>query len=615
MAGCSRARSERQWRASERVKPRNGDGQVEQAQYGLQEYVAILMRRRWQFLLPVLVLFVVASLVAFLWPPTYQSSSTILIEEPDVPRDLVSSTVTSYADQRLQVITQRVMTTKNLIGIINKFNLYAKKREREPINLVVLDMRDEIDLELVSADVVDPRSGRPTQATIAFTLSFLDRQPATAQRVLNELVSLYLSENLRTRREQAAETTAFLTDETAKLEALVNKLETELAEFKRKNSGKLPEQAALNLQLMDRTERSMIDIRRQIQSLGERQIYLEAELAQISPYDSYLVDGERVLSPAERLRALQTQFVSLQGIYGPKHPDVVKLSREIKALKVETGARADPAELALQLEAMRTELATVREKYSESHPDVIRLRRQITATEAALAAAKRAPAEEPIKAKPDNPAYIQLQAQLEAVKADRRALASQQVAFEAKLKDFEQRILAAPQIERAYLLLQRDHKNALTSYREVRAKLTAAQLGQALETERKSERFSLIEPPDLPVEPVQPNRLAILVLGFVFSIAAGVGSVALFENLDQSIYGPKQLAVIAGALPLVIIPHIKNQSDTRRTWSRASLSIVGTTVVIVGGLYVVQEYVIPLDVLWSIAERRFADYLGRVGGA
>jgi len=588
---------------------------VEQAQYGLQDYVAILMRRRWQFLLPVLVLFVVAVLAAFLWPPTYQSSSTILIEEPDVPRDLVSSTVTSYADQRLQVITQRVMTTQNLIGIINKFSLYAKAREREPINLIVQDMREEIELDLLSADVVDPRSGRPTQATIAFTLTFRDRQPATAQRVLNELVSLYLSENLRTRREQAAETTEFLTSEVAKLGASVDRLESELAEFKRENAGRLPEQSALNLQLLDRTEREMIEIRRQIQSLDERQIYLDAELAQINPYDSYLVDGQRVLSPAERLRALQTQFISLQGIYGPKHPDVVKLSREIEALKLETGARADPAELALQLDAKRTELAIARERYSDGHPDVVRLQRQITATQAALTAAESAPALDVAKARPDNPAYIQLQAQLEVVNSERNALATQRVALKAKSEDFEERILAAPQIEQAYRLLQRDYEDTIASYREVRAKETAAQLGQALETERKSERFSLIEPPDLPVEPVQPNRLAILVLGFVFSIAAGVGSVALFENLDQAVYGPKQLAGITGALPLVTVPHIKNRSDTRRAWSRASLSIAGTVAVVVGGLYIVQVYVIPLDVLWSIAERRFADYLGSIGGA
>jgi uncharacterized protein involved in exopolysaccharide biosynthesis len=564
--------------------------------------------------LPALALFVIAGLFAGLWPPTYESTATILIEEPDVPRDLISSTVTSYADQRLQVITQRVMTTQNLIGIINKFDLYAQERQRSPINLLVQEMRQDIDMTLVSADVVDPRSGRATQATIAFTLSFQDSVPETAQRVLNELVSLYLSENLRTRRAQAAETTEFLSSEAAKFEALINQLEAKLADFKRLNSGRLPEQSALNLQLMDRTERELIETRRQIQGLDERKIFLQAELTQISPYDSYLIDGQRILSPAERLRALQTQFVSLQGIYGPKHPDVMKVAREIEALQLEAGAQTDPAELQLRVEALQTELTVARERYAEGHPDVVRLQRQLAATQAALATAGSAPPK-PAAAKPDNPTYIQLQAQLDAVNSDRRALTAQQASLEGKLKSLEQRILDAPQIEREYLLLQRDYENALASYREVRAKETAAQLGQALETERKGERFSLIEPPDLPLEPVQPNRWAILVLGFVFSVAAGVGCAALFESLDQAVYGPKQLAAIAGAPPLVVVPNIRNPMDARRTWSRASLSILGTLVILVGGLYLVQEFFLPLDVLWSIAERRFADYLGRFGGA
>jgi len=588
---------------------------VEQTQYGLQDYLAILKRRRWQLVLPVVALFLIASLIAVFWPPTYESTSTILIEEPDVPRDLVSSTVTSYADQRLQVITQRVMTTQNLLSIIDRFNLYQKERQRSPISLVVQDMRDDIALNLVSADVVDPRSGRATQATIAFKLSFQDRLPGTAQRVLNELVSLYLSENLRTRREQAAETTEFLTSEADKLDALVNQLASKLADFKRENSGRLPEQAALNLQLMDRTERDMIEVKRQLQSLDERKIYLEAQLAQTNPYNTFMVDGQRVLSPAERLRELQTQYVSLQGIYGPKHPDVMKLSREIEALKLETDARADPAELERQLDALKTELAVAREKYAATHPDVIRLQRQIAATQAALSGAASAPDKAAPAAKPDSPAYIQLQAQLEAIGSERRALTGQHAALEAKMKDIEQRILAAPQIERAYVLLQRDYESALASYREVRAKETAAQLGQALESERKGERFSLIEPPDLPLLPVKPNRLAILVLGFVFSVAAGVGCVALFENLDQSVYGPKRLAFLTGAPPLVVLPYIKNRSDDRRRWSHAVLSFAGAAVVIDGGLYLVQTYFIPLDVLWSIAEQRITNYLAGIGGA
>ncbi len=58
-------------------------------------------------------------LLAMLLPARYQSSATILIEQQELPVDLVRSTVTSYADQRVQIISQRVMTTETLLKVIN----------------------------------------------------------------------------------------------------------------------------------------------------------------------------------------------------------------------------------------------------------------------------------------------------------------------------------------------------------------------------------------------------------------------------------------------------------------------------------------------------------------
>jgi uncharacterized protein involved in exopolysaccharide biosynthesis len=534
-----------------------------------------------------------------------------LIEEPDVPRDLVRSTITSYADQRLQVITQRVMTTRNLIGIIDKYQLYVEARAREPINILVEILREDTDLELVSADVIDPRSGRPTQATIAFTLSFDHRRPQTAQRVVNELVSLYLGENLRTRREKAAETTGFLTNETAKMNQLVDKLEAELTGFKLRHAGSLPEQFEVNLQLMDRSERDLLEVKRQIQALEERRIFLNAELAQLSPYGSYEIDGERIISPEEQLKAMKTKIISLQGIYGPEHPDVVKLNREIKALEKATGAGPGTAELERQLEELRSDLARAREKYADDHPDVAKLIRQQSSLQGALQEVQRQP---PVKrtAPPDNPAYIQLQAQLEAIRFDLRALRDHSASLQERLQAFEARVLGAPQVEREYLLLQRDYNNAVASYQEVKAKQTEAELGEALETESKSERFSLIEPPTLPIEPVKPNRLAILLLGFIFSLAAGVGGVALSETMDQAVYGPQQVAIIAGAPPLVVVPYIKNRADVMRAQSRAAAWFLGVACGVGAALYLVHEVVLPLDVLWSIIARHLEGVLGGI---
>jgi hypothetical protein len=110
--------------------------------------------------------------IALLWPATYRASATILIEQQEIPQDLVRSTISSYADQRVQVISQRVMTSQNLMRIVEQYQLYPWQRRTRPREVVIERMRDDIKMKLISANVMDPRSGRPTQATIAFTLSY-----------------------------------------------------------------------------------------------------------------------------------------------------------------------------------------------------------------------------------------------------------------------------------------------------------------------------------------------------------------------------------------------------------------------------------------------------------
>ncbi len=115
---------------------------------------------------------------AVLWPATYRSTGTILIEQQEVPVDLVRSMVSSYADQRIQMISQRVMTSDNLMRIIDRYQLYPEQRRKEPREVLLTRMRDDIHFSMISADVVDPRLGRPAKATIAFSVSFDNRSPA-----------------------------------------------------------------------------------------------------------------------------------------------------------------------------------------------------------------------------------------------------------------------------------------------------------------------------------------------------------------------------------------------------------------------------------------------------
>ena len=577
---------------------------MEENEKTLSEYLEAFRRRKGRLFGVALTILAISLVVAFAWPPTYKSTATILIEQQEIPQDLVRSTVTSYADQRIQMISQRVMTTSNLSGIIEKYDLYADERQREPLETILDEMRDDIALEMVSADVVDPKSGRATTATIAFTLSFENRDPALAQKVDNELVSLFLNENLKSRTEMAKETTNFLADEAQRLDAHVNELEKKLASFKEKNAGALPELINVNMDVMDRTEREMSEVERQINSLKERQIYLESELLKTKPITATISEaGERILGPADKLKVLQTQYLSASARYAPDHPDVVNLRKEIEALKKEVGGSDSRSEMQLQLDGKRAELASIRKKYSPAHPDVKRLQREISNIDKEL---KKAPERIMTSSSdtPDNPAYIQLAASLEATRSDLSSYYKKQKELHAKLADYEGRLTQTPQVEREYRNMMRDYENSVAKYNEITAKQMEAKLAQNLETERKSERFTLIDPPLLPEEPDKPNRLALVFLGFVFSFAGGVGSVAVAESMDTTIYGRRGVIEVLGAPPLAVIPIMETGADKRSRFMKRLLAVLLILALIAGALLAVHLFIKPLDVIWYAGLRK-----------
>jgi succinoglycan biosynthesis transport protein ExoP len=220
----------------------------EDDQRSLADYIAIFRRRKTYIFLPALIVFLLALMVALLLPAKYQSLATILIEEQEVPRDFVRSTITNYADQQIQIINRRLMTVETISGIADKFGLYRDKDGNTmPSTLLVKQFAEDMSMGLVSADVVDPRSGRPAEATIAFTLSFISEDPSMSQKVTNELVTLFLNENLRTRASKASSTAQFLAEETRLLQNELISLEQKLARIqtgqRRQSAGTLPVQS------------------------------------------------------------------------------------------------------------------------------------------------------------------------------------------------------------------------------------------------------------------------------------------------------------------------------------------------------------------------------------
>jgi succinoglycan biosynthesis transport protein ExoP len=573
-------------------------------QKDFREYVSFVARRRWPMLFTAIVIVAVSAAVAVLLPPAYRSTATILIEEQEIPSDLVRTTISSFADQRIQVISQQVMTRSTLMQIVEKYDLYPKQRKRETTEEILERMRKDIKLDLVTADV-GGRGGSRSNAAIAFTLSYDSESPEKAQKVANELVTLYLNENLKNRQQQAKETSSFLAEEAERMATHISEIEGRLAQFKRLNMGRLPELAQLNLQIRDRTEAELADVVRQLQTVEERRFYLDAQLVQIKPNSPMMsLTGERILGPEDRLRTLQAQYAGMTGIYGTEHPDMVRVRGEMEALKRETGKADDPQEKFKRLEKLRTELTALRERYAPDHPDVVKLTRSVDSLEESIANDATAEKGTVPVMKPENPAYISMQAQLDALNSEEKALRTKRIELKDKRDQYEKRIEQTPQTEREYLDLNRDHENSVVRYREIKAKQMEAEVAQQLEKDAKAERFSLIDPPQFPEKPRSPNRPAILLIGAVAALGGGVGYAGVLEGLDGSVKNPKQLTRTLQVPLLSVIPFMENDRERARRKKRWMLIVTAAMVGTIVLLVAVHFFVMPLEVLWYSILRR-----------
>lgn len=519
----------------------------------LSDYLAILRRRRRQVFKVAAAVFGLAVLLALFMPPVYRATAKLLIEQQEVPQDLVPSMITGYMNQRMRVIETRVLTPDNLVAIAEKVDLYPKERAANLGQVVAGKMRRNIKIETVSAEVRDPRSGAAGMATIAFNVAYNAHSPEVAQKVAAELAALFVNENRAVRTQKAESASGFLGAEEEKLRNHIGELEAKLAMYKEKNSGKLPELMNLNMQMLERTQHELEEAERQIYNLEERRLQLQSQLGLVEPHTGN--------SPGGRLRDVQMQYLQASSVYSPDHPDVVRLKRELDAMRAQTGIAGNRGALESRYKKAEAELADARDKYAPEHPDVVKLEKSLESIKRQLGQATADPSGFNIK--PDNPAYVSLQTQLDTVTLNLKASQEQRTRAKEKLAEYESRVVQTPRVEQEGLALQREYEGAVRKYKELKQNLMGADLALDLERNQRGERYVILEAPELPESPEQPNRKAFLLLGLVLGIGSGIGFASIAEYMDRTVRGPIAATAVLSAPPLALIPYIPNGLDHR----------------------------------------------------
>jgi succinoglycan biosynthesis transport protein ExoP len=500
---------------------------------GLEQYLAIAQRRRWHFLIPLFLGWLIVWGISWVLPSVYRSGTLILVEQPTVPSQyVVPNIATDNLQERLQSITQQILSRTRLMRIIESQHLYAGGGQQLTQDEAVEQMRKDIEIELV----------HDRDQLTAFNVYYSAYDPRVAQQVTKELTSLFISENLEARQEQSENTTQFLESHLEDARKSLSGQEEKLREFKDQHLGDLPGQLQSNLQILGGLQTQLGGEQDALNRAKQQNVYLESLLEQYRSVQrsNKSVEGGSIGLPAleQELDRLRARLTDLSSHYTERHPDVRKVKEQIA--KAET----------LKQEIIQDLKAKAAAPEAEQN--------STTGLESNAGTKEMAP-------------MAELESQL---KVNRIEIATREHSLEelkGKIAEYQARLNREPVREQQLADLTRNYDQTRSDYDTLLKKRNDSELATSLERRQQGEHFRILDPPSLPVKPHSPDRLKLSCIGLLVGLVLGAGVSTAAEMIDDRLHGEKELKQI---LPVEVISEIPNITTAREEKKRQKIAVL-----------------------------------------
>jgi len=535
-----------------------------------KDYWDIVRRRRWWFLLPCFAGWAIFFLVLCLLPAGYRSEATILISDQSVPDKIVPPNVDTQLPQRLQGMTQQILSRSKLQKIIDDFDLYPRHRASVNPGQVVDRMRKDIEILPVPIDdlaqeedpitaakralTVTPGTGKPPE-TLVFRLSYTAGKPHLAQQVTDALISLFIEENLAQRQRQSEATTNFLASQVEETRGRLNEQVERLQKFKAHYLGQLPEQKESNMQILSSLQSRLQSANDALNRAQQQKLYLES---------------------------LSQQYKSLEA----------SLNRG------DTSTLESPAAIDKELERLRAQLTTLRGQYTDRHPDVLNTKEEIAQAEKLkkriedqISTAKSGPGPADATPHPSSWAEIQQLSPMIQVESQLKSNSREIETAQASIKELEQEISAyqarlevTPMREQELQELTFGYDQIKGNYESLLARQNDSQVATNLEKRQGGQQFVVLNPPSLPVKPNAPDRFMLALIGLGVGVALGLIVAVISELTQDQLHTHGELQGLVDAPIVAEVPALLSTTErqavyrkSRMEWLSATLMVVAMT--------------------------------------
>jgi polysaccharide chain length determinant protein (PEP-CTERM system associated) len=474
-------------------------------------------------------------------PSKFRSETVVLIEQPKVLPQYVAPNVSIDLQQRMQSLSQQILSRTRLVKIMDTFHLYGKRPGEAATEVMVQRMRNDITIDLI-------KSGGHGDDLSAFKVAFSASRPDLAQQVAGQITSLFIEENLHNEQQLSEDTTAFLENQLNEARMDLERQEQLLGEFRSKHIGELPEQLTSNVQILSGLQARLQAATVALHQAEQQGLYLASMIGQSRAVhqDAHqdTPDEESVISSPntsldDQIDKMKADLADLSTRYTPEHPDVVRLKQQIanaEALQRQTEAAKPPGK--------KTGFSTKR-------------------------AASRG--DQTISA------VAQLQSQFKANELEISNRKQEVKALENEIEQYQARLNATPIREQELADISRNHEQSRMNYESLLAKMQQSVMATDLTKRQQGEQFRILDPPSLPQKRYWPNSLQFALLGLVGGFVTGLSGILLKETVDPRVNSEEDLRRWITTTVIATVPPLLTAAERRSKTRRRLLGIAAGT--------------------------------------
>ena len=453
------------------------------------EYLKILRRRKWLIILPIIAVTAAVSWVVYRLPDVYQSDTLIVVKPSTLPNTVVPTITEDSLTRQLTSIAQVVTSRSSLEPLVTKYELYSRERARgEPMEAIINMMRSDINVGVNTSR---------NDITNGFNISYRGRDPRVTKEVTAELASKYIDEQTKNTVNSTASARQFIDQQVLQTKQELDAIDKQRLEYMQTNAKNLPSAAAALVSQLTGLREQQKALMSEVGRLQDRRSSLSTQLTLVKKQSEQIRDdlAENTTDPkttlawaelTKRKADLQAELQQLLTVYKEKHPDVLSKQAQIEGITTE----------------MDKMIAEWKEKIKQK--------------------------QEKLANRPD----LSVAGIGEEIKLVQGEIARQQKLLadnEVAISEILVRINNVPGTEVGLGAIERDYQTKKTAYDQLLVQQQKIALGAEATAQQQGEGIEVIDPANLPSQPVAPKRLLLSGVGLAVGLGLGLFLTAIFE--------------------------------------------------------------------------------------